>query len=321
MVLFKKEILHNNRVHILFCGFKIFSYKNIFSKFNKIYTRRFDGLNEKEMKYCLKHLFKLYTGKRLNLNNPQTFNEKLQWLKLYYHNPLMTKCADKVTVRDYIAEKIGEQYLVPCLGIYDNPNDIDFDKLPSKFVLKVNWGSGQNIIVRDKSKLDIESTKKMLAAWMCPTSNHYFNFFEWPYKNITPKIIIEQFMDFGEDLMDYKIMCYNGIPKNLFVCSERNTNLKVTFFDLNWKRLPFIRKYPASEKKISKPALLNKMLEFSEILAKPFPFVRVDFFYYNNQLYIGEMTFFPGAGHEVFDPYKWDKKLGDLLVLPNKYVN
>ena len=321
MKIFSKERFQNGRRHIYFCGIKIFSYskKQSISKFDRIYARRFDGLTQDEMRYCLEEQFRRYAGYKLNLDKPQTFNEKLQWLKLYYHrhpNPLLTVCADKVAVRDYIAEKIGEEYLIPCLGVWDNPDDIDFDKLPNKFVLKVNWGSGQNIIVKDKSKLDIADAREKLRQWMKRESNHYFAFFEWPYKDIKPKIIAEKYMDFDVDLMDYKIMCYNGMPKNLFVCSERFSGLKVTFFDLNWKRLPFIRQYPASSKKIEKPKSFDKMLEFSKILAKPFPFVRVDFFYLNGNLYIGELTFFPGAGIETFTPEEWDKKLGDLLVLP-----
>lgn len=317
MKIFSKCRFPNGRRHIYFCGIKIFLYKKWVSKFDKIYACRFDGLSDSEIKFCLKHIFKKRAGYKLNLRNPKTFNEKLQWLKLYEHNPLMTICADKVAVREYIKEKIGEEYLIPCLGIYDNPDDIDFDKLPKKFVLKVNWGSGQNIIVKDKTKLDVDNTKKQLSEWIKFENNHYFNFFEWPYKNIKPQIIAEKYMDFGPDIMDYKIMCYNGTPKNLFVCSERNTELKVTVFDLNWKRLPFIRKYhPASTKILTKPKLLNKMVEFSKIITAPFTFVRVDFFYYNNKLYIGELTFFPGAGYEPFKPRKWDKKLGDLLKLP-----
>jgi len=244
MKIFSKERFPNGRRHIYFCGIKIFSYskKQSISKFDRIYSHRFDGLTQDEMRYCLEEQFRRYAGYKLNLDQPQTFNEKLQWLKLYYHrhpNQLLTVCADKVAVRDYIAKKIGEEYLVPCLGVWDNPDDIDFDKLPDRFVLKVNWGSGQNIIVKDKSALDIADTREKLRQWMKPESNHYFAFFEWPYKNIKPKIIAEKFLDFGTDLLDYKIMCYNGQPKNLFVCSERFSGLKVTFFDLNWERLPF----------------------------------------------------------------------------------
>lgn len=231
----------------------------------------------------------------------------------------MTKCADKVAVRDYIKEKIGEEYLVPSLGVWDNPEDIDFDKLPNQFVLKVSWGSGQNIIVKDKTKLDIQEAKEKLRNWMKPESNHYYNFFEWCYKDIQPKIIAEKYIEqMDGNLSDYKVMCYNGIPKNLFVCSERSTGLKVTFFDFNWKRLPFSRRYPVSEKKIEKPSFFDKMLEISKILAEPFSFVRIDFYQIKDKIYIGELTFYPGGGNENFNPREWDKKFGDLLILPEK---
>ena len=151
---------------------------------------------------------------------------------------------------------------------------------------------------------------------MKPWKNHYFYSFEWAYKDIYPKIIAEKYLEFGDDLLDYKIMCYNGQPKNLFVCSERRENLKVTFFDLNWKRLPFTRKYPTSSKKIEKPYNFDLMLNLSKKLSNDFPFVRVDFFCLDKQLYIGELTFVPGAGYEKFEPLEWDKKLGDLLQFP-----
>ena len=320
MQIFRKERYPNGRRHIYFCGIKIFSYskKRKLSKYDEIYARRFDGLAPNEIRYCLEQQFMRSVGYPLNLDNPKTFNEKLQWLKFYYRNPLMTKCADKVAVREYIKQKIGEKYLIPCIGVWDNPDDIDFDKLPDKFVLKVNWGSGQNIIVKDKSKLNVESTKKQLAEWMKPESNHYYTFFEPCYKDIKPKIIAEKYLDFEEDLLDYKIMCYNGIPKNLFVCSERQSNLRVTFFDLDWNRLPFERKYSASNKKIARPEHLPKMLEIAKLLSTPFPFVRVDFFCLKNKLYLGELTFFPGAGIEKFEPQEWDRRLGDLLKLPKE---
>ena len=165
----------DNKINLYICNHKVFAIKHK-SEYRKIYEKRFKGLTETEQRYILEQQFIRNTGYPLNLDNPQTFNEKIQWLKLYDHNPLMTICADKVAVRDYIKEKIGEEYLVPALGIYDKPEDIDFDKLPNRFVLKVNWGSGQNIIVKDKSALDIEAAKKQLAEWMKPENNHYYDF-------------------------------------------------------------------------------------------------------------------------------------------------
>ncbi len=318
MKIFKKVRYQNGRRHIYLFGIKIFSYKRHMPKYKRIYLKRYSGLSRDEIQYCLKQQFKKYIGHRLHLNNPRTFNEKLQWLKLNCQNPLMTKCADKVGVRDYVKEKIGDKYLIPCLGVWDKAEDIDFDALPDRFVLKVNWGSGQNIIVKNKAELDIIETCSQLNTWLKTEHNHYYNFFEWPYKDIKPKIIAEKYLDFAADLLDYKIMCYNGIPKNLFVCSERQSGLKVTFFDLNWKRLPFTRKYPASKKKIERPKELAEMINIAKVLSEPFPFVRVDFFCHNNHLYVGELTFFPGAGLERFTPNKYDKIMGALLLLPHK---
>ena len=320
MKIISKVKYPNGKREILLFGKKVLSYKKKkkITKYDEIYARRFDGLTQEEIRYCLEVQFERMCGYKLNLDNPQTFNEKIQWLKLYYRNPLMTKCADKVGVREYIKEKIGEEYLVPIIGIYNSPDEIDFDSLPDKFVMKVNWGSGQNIIVTDKSKLDIKEAKEKLTNWMKRESNHYFSFFEWCYKDIEPKIIIEEFLDFDDNLIDYKIMCYNGKPKNLFTCSERNTDLKVTFFDLNWNKLPFNRKYPNSIESIEKPKFFDEMLKLSEKLAGDFPFVRIDFYCVKDRLYVGEMTFFPGAGHEKFNPVSWDYRLGDLLKLPAK---
>ncbi len=315
----KKTRYPNGRRHIYLFGIKIFSYqkRKKMPVYDKIYAKRFDGLTQNEARFILEQQFKPQSGYPLNLDNPKTFNEKIQWLKLYYHDPLMTKCADKVGVRDYIAEKIGSEYLIPIIGVYDSVDDIDWDKLPNKFVAKVNWGSGQNIICKDKAKLDINDAKQKLRQWMRPESNHYYNFLEWVYKDIEPKIIIEEFLDTkGDDLPDYKFMCYNGRPKNLFVCTERSVKLKTTWFDTNWNKLPFKRLHDASDKEISCPKKFDKMLHIARTLSEPFPFVRVDFFEFGSQLFVGELTFFPGNGTEPFTPVEWDRKIGDLLQLP-----
>lgn len=336
------NILNQIKTKIYICGIKIaVKYKNSFRciinilgikikyknqkqyrnfLFNQIKNdlRFSSNLSIDDQKFHLTEMGKKSLHYTMDLDNPKTFNEKLNWLKLYYHNPLQTVCADKYKMRSFIEKEIGSKFLIPLLGVWDNVDDIDFQKLPNKFVLKVNWGSGQNIICKDKNKLNIDEVKRKLKKWMQPHSNHYYYSFEWCYKNIQPKIIAEKYIDFGEDLLDYKIMCYNGVPRNLFVCSERNKGLKVTFFDLKWKRLPFTRHYPSSQKEICRPAILNKMLRISSILAKEFPFARIDFFNWNNKLYVGEITFFPGAALEKFEPYEWDEKLGNMIKLPQE---
>lgn len=304
---------------------KIQHKENILSddEYNALYANRFfNTLTLEDKKDIIRYQFFKQAGYIPDIDNPKTFNEKMQWLKLNYLKPLMTKCADKISVRDYVAEKIGQKYLVPCLGVWDNPEDIDFDKLPNKFVLKVNHGSGQNIIVDDKTKFNISDAVTKLKEWMKPENNWYYYSFENVYKDIKPKIIAEEFLETSNnDLPDYKIMCYDGIPKNLFVCSERRSGLKVTFFDLNWDRLPFNRMYPVSKNEIKKPKNFDEMLKISKILSRDFPFVRVDFFEVNEKLYIGEMTFYPGNGMEPFNPCEWDRKLGNLLKLPKKPSN
>lgn len=272
-------------------------------------------------------------GKKLNLQNPQTFNEKLQWLKLYDRRPEYTMMVDKYKVRDYIAEKLGEEYLIPLLGVWDDPNDIDFDALPNQFVLKCNHNSGLGMcICKDKSKLDIEKVKEELRKGL--KQDYYLTGREWPYKDVPRKIICEKFMvdhsdremsdneenTSGKDdgLNDYKFMCFNGKVLCSFVCSDRfgNEGLKVTFFDKDWNVLPFERHYPKSPKSIPKPINYEKMIEFSERLAEGIPFVRTDFYEIDRKLYFGEITFFPGSGFEEFTPEAADEELGSWIKLP-----
>lgn len=317
MKIYKKERLPDGQRHIYLFGKKIISYKKRPSKFRTLFDKRFDGLTDKQVKYCIEHQFKRRFGYLPNLDDPKTFNEKLQWLKLYHRNPLMTVCADKVAVRDFVAERIGSEYLIPCLGVWDNPDDIDFDKLPDKFVLKVNWGSGQNIIVKDKSKLDLEEAKKKLAHWMQPQKNHYYYAFEWSYKDIKPKIIAEKYMEeLNENLIDWKIFCNYGKPIFLFLGIDRFKDLRFNFYDTNFNQLPFKQHYKNSDKKIEKPECFDKLLELAEKLTKDFIHARADFYVVNNKIYFGEITFFHFAGLHRFDPPEWDRKLGDLLVLP-----
>lgn len=312
-----------DKYSIKFFGKRLFSFASN-SKYKKLYKKRFRGLTKKEERYILEVQFERTTGYKLNLDNPKSFNEKIQWLKLYCRDSLMTKCADKVGVRDYVKEKIGEKYLVPIIGIYNSVDEIDFDALPKQFVAKVNWGSGQNIIVTDKSQLDINEVKQKLAEWMKPENNHYYNFLEWVYKDIQPKIIIEEYIQEAEDLIDYKFFCYNSEPKNMFIVQNRKygkDKMTVTFYDNNFNLLPFSRVYKYSREKIEKPKLWNEMLRISKILAEPFPFVRVDFYMLNDELKIGELTFYPGNGFETFDPIEWDYKLGEMIDLKEVKTN
>ncbi|SMP65525.1 TupA-like ATPgrasp [Sphaerochaeta associata] len=262
-------------------------------------------------------LYRFRIGRKPNLSNPITFNEKLQWLKLHDRNPQYTNLVDKYTVREHIRNTIGDKYLVPLLGVYDSVDEIDYAKLPNQFVLKPTHTSGNVIICRDKDALDIKVTNKTLKEWM---KREYFWYQrEWPYKNIKPRIICEELLvdDTQVDLMDYKILCFNGEPKCLFVCLDRRSpsGLKVDFYDLNWTPLPFERHYPRSGKFIEKPECFEELLELSKILSRGISFVRVDFYIVNKQIKFGELTFYPGSGLEEFTPEEYDKTLGNWLDL------
>lgn len=252
---------------------------------------------------------------RLDLKNPRTFNEKLQWLKLYNRRPEYTMMADKVLVRDYIAKTLGPEYLIPLLGVWDDPDEIDFDKLPDRFVLKCNHNSGLGMcICKDKSKLDIDKVRKELREGL--KQNYYLTGREWPYKDIPRKILCEQYMEDGsEELVDYKLMCFGGEVQCSFVCSERfsSNGLRVTFFDRDWRVMPFERHYPKSDSPIPKPQCYTKMVAFAEKLSEGMPFVRVDFYEIGGRLYFGELTFFPGGGYEEFTPEEYDGILGDQI--------
>ena len=265
----------------------------------------------------LKKEYYLAMGKTLNLNTPKTFNEKLQWLKLYNRKPQYTMMVDKYAVKQYVANKIGSQYIIPTLGVWNHFDEIDFDELPNQFVLKCTHDSGGIVICKDKLKLDKRAAKQKLEYYL--KRKYYYVHREWPYKNVKPRIIAEKYMsnDNGEDLNDYKLMCFNGQVKATFVSSDRfsEDGLKVTFYDTNWKRMPLERHYPASKTDIARPKTYDEMLILAEKLAFQIPFVRVDFYEVHGRVYFGELTFFPGSGYEEFTPEEWDKKLGDWINL------
>lgn len=270
----------------------------------------------------LKKAYRKIMGRELNLESPQTFNEKLQWLKLYDRDSRYTVMVDKYLVRDYIAEKLGEEYLIPLLGVWDDPDDIDFDALPEQFVLKCNHNSGLGMcICKDKSQLNIKKTKEALRKGL--REDYYLTGREWPYKNVPRKIVCEKFMvDHGNvELSDYKIHCYNGKPRFTLVCRDRfsASGLTEDFMDENWNRLDVKRPdHPQGTSIPRRPLNYEKMFEFAEKLAKDIPFVRVDFYEINGKIYFGELTFYPASGFEKFEPGKWDKTFGEWLDLPKR---
>jgi len=292
-------------------------FKFLFDKKVKFgYLSRLGLLNWMSDEKYLKKEYKLNFGKELDLKNPKTFNEKMQWLKLNDRKDVYTTMVDKCEVKKYVAGIIGEEYIIPTIGVYNKFDEIDFDKLPNQFVMKCTHDSGGIVICKDKNKFDKKAAKKKINKFL--KRKYYYIHREWPYKNVKPRIIIEKYMEDGKasELTDYKIMCFAGKTKMLFTCTERfSGNLKVTFFDLGWNKLAFERHYPSSKVNIPKPRNLEKMIKLSEKLAKNIPFVRIDWYEINGKTYFGEYTFYPGSGFEEFTPVKWDKKLGDLIDL------
>lgn len=276
---------------------------------------RYGIANLLDDKTYVKMAFKANMGKKLNLKDPKTFNEKLQWIKLYDRKPEYTTYVDKYKVREYIAEKLGEEYLIPLLGVWDNPDDIDFDALPDRFVLKCNHNSGLGMcICKDKSKLDIDKVKKELKKGL--KQNYYLHGREWPYKNVPRKIIAEKYMeDESGELKDYKVMCFNGKAKLIQIHRGRFNNHTQDFYDDEWNLKPITQGIPNSNTAMEKPAFLEKMLELSEVLSTNIPHVRVDWYYVENSLYFGEMTFFDGSGYYPFEPEDWDYTLGSWIKL------
>ena len=268
--------------------------------------------------WYLKRRFKKLVGYPLNLDNPQTFNEKLQWLKLHDRNPLYTKMVDKYEAKKYVADIIGEEYIIPTLGVWNHFDDIDFDKLPEQFVLKCTHDSGSIVICKDKATFDKKAARKKLERGL-RYNYYYVGGFEWPYKNVKPRIIAEKYMvdESQTDLTDYKFMCFNGKVQCSFTCTGRNTDsgLHVTFYDRAWQKLSFARHYPVESSAMPKPVNYEKMVELAEKLSIPLKFARIDFYEINGNIYFGEITFFPGNGMEEFSPEKWDYKIGSWIQL------
>lgn len=264
-------------------------------------------------KLFLRLFYRIFIKESLDLDNPKTFNEKLQWLKLNDHNPRYVKMVDKIDAKKYVADIIGEEYIVPTLAEYDSFDEIDFDSLPNQFVIKCTHDSGGVVICKDKNRFDISSARNKINK--CLKRNFYYHSREWVYKDIKPRILVEEYI--GEDLDDYKLMCFNGEVKCSFVCLDRysNSGLKVDFYDRDWQKMPFARYYPNSKHLTPKPRNYDRMLELSETLSRDIPFVRVDFYEVEDRLYFGEMTFYPGSGFEPFYPKKWDRALGDWIEL------
>ena len=289
---------------------------------NKKYNY-YKNLDPEKYPQELTHWYQSITGKSLDLKNPRTFDEKIQWMKLYDSTPLKTQLADKYLVRDYVAEKIGDEYLIPLLGVWNSFDEIDFDCLPNQFVLKANHGSGWNIIVQDKSKFDKKNAKKKFNKWM-DTNYAYKAGLEMHYMTIPPRVIAEEYVENnGGNLFDYKVHCFDGKAAYIQYIGDRATHTtREGWFDREWNLQSFTDGcYPKYETEVSKPPNLNELLSLSETLASPFSYVRVDFYVLNDGTFkFGEMTFTPASGiHKWFSdgkmtPSEVDSMLGNLIT-------
>lgn len=269
-------------------------------------------------KYCLYLLYWARLGKRLNLNNPQTFNEKLQWLKLYNRRPEFTRMVDKYEAKKYVADIIGEEHIIPTLGVWERFEDIDFDALPDQFVLKCTHDSGGLVVVRDKTMLDVIAAKVKINQSL--KENYYLHGREWPYKYVKPRIIAEKYMEEQNvrGLCDYKFYCFSGEPRYLYVSEglENHATAKISFLTLDWNFAEFGRSdfLPFTELPL-KPQAFDKMVEFARKLSAGHSFLRVDLYDIMGEVYFSELTFTPAGGYMPFDPESWDLKLGELIDL------
>lgn len=255
-----------------------------------------------------------------NIDNPQTFNEKTQWYKLYYRDPLMTKCIDKHAFKDHITEVLGAEYVVPLLGAWDRAVDVDFESLPNAFALKSNWGSGSRhvLLVRDKSKLNVDETRARINNWVQPWENVYYHTFDWGYKDIQPKIIAEKLIT--NKHLEYKFFCFNGEPKFLYVATDSSPGMRNThnYYDMEWNLLPFTRHAKNAKFEIPMPENFDEMVRIARTLSAPFPHVRVDLCQTSTGLLVEELTFYVGSGTGRFSPREWDLKFGEPFILPER---
>lgn len=278
-------------------------------------------------KIYLKLLFRLKMGYRLDLKNPKTFSEKLQWLKLYNRKPEYTKMVDKATVKDYVADIIGSEYIIPTIGIWNTPDEIDFEQLPNQFVLKTTHGGGSSgvVICKDKTNFDTKAARKKMARSMKQDIWHVLK--EWPYKDVKPRIIAETYMESSpdvNDLIDYKWYCFNGEPKYCQVIQDRKKKETIDFFDTEWNHQDFVGLIPASGPTIGsasivplRPKNLDIQIEIARKLAQGMPFSRIDLYEINDKEFFGEITLYPASGLGIFKPDQYNEILGKMLTLPD----
>ena len=282
------------------------------------YLRKIKFTNILSDKTFLKILYFVKMEKKLDLENPQTYSEKLQWLKLHDRNPEYTKMVDKYEAKEYVRKIIGDQYIIPTIGIYNSFDEINFDELPNQFVIKCTHDSGGLVIVKDKNSIDLNSIKRKINTSL--RRNYYYSNREWPYKNVKPRIIIEKYMEDKKSafMKDYKFFCFDGVPVVMYLSEglENHNTARMSFFDMNFQLMDFKRRdYKLMDYTPDKPKNFDKMKEFASILSQNIPHVRVDFYEINGNLYFGELTFFTCSGLIPFENPKSDVELGKYIKI------
>lgn len=300
-------------------------FKNLVSNRGKL----FDSLIVNFLKFLpdkvyLSLRFRAQMGYWMNWASPTTFSEKIQWLKIYNRKPIYTIMVDKYSVKDYVGKLIGNEYIIPTIGLWDTPEAIEWEQLPNSFVLKTTHGGGSVgvIICRDKTQIDKESASQILNSSL--KSDIYHSYREWPYKNVPRKIIAEKFMsslniEESAGLTDYKFYCFNGEPKYCQVIRDRNTKETIDFYDMNWQHQDFVGLNPNvhnGTNPVPRPMRLKEMIEICRKLSTNIPFLRVDLYDIDGKVYFGEMTFYPASGFGQFRPIEWQNILGDMIELP-----
>ena len=275
-------------------------------------------------KLYLQMMYYFKTGKKLDLRNPQTFGDKIQWLKLYNRREEYRTIADKFAVKEYVSKIIGDNYIIPTLGVWDKPEDVDFDSLPRQFVLKTTHGGGNCGVIICKDKTTLDKTAVIFQLKKSMKQNIYRTLREWQYKHIRPRIIAEQYLSDGRgELRDYKFYCFNGEPMYCQVMNGRREKMTVDFYDMEWLHMPFSgfgKNYPHADIENPIPVNFLEMRRISRLLSKGNPFMRIDLYECNKKLFFGEMTLFPASGMGSFLPQDWNQIMGNLIILPRKQL-
>lgn len=271
---------------------------------------------------CIRWQYRLFVGRKLNLKHPKRYTEKIQWLKLYYHNPIIPSLVDKITAKEYVSKLIGEEHIVKTYGVWNSFEEIDLNALPDRFVLKTNHtGGGEGIILcKDKSKLDIEKAKAILKR--CLGLNMYNSTREWPYKTIKPQIVAEQLLETsdGSGIQDYKFYCFDGIPRVLLIASNRFSTHNYNYLSMDFCPLPIVSccGEPIDASLLKKPDNFEEMKHIASVLSKGFPHVRVDLYDIENVVFFGELTFFDSSGYDNMSSDAVDVEWGKWITLPKK---